>query len=483
MNKKSMSEVTSLFAEGFALHQAGRLEDAEKIYRKILATQPDHFGSLHWLGVIFYQRGNHAEAVSQIDFALKRDPNNVFALNNRGIALYELKRFEEALASYDHALTLRPVFAKTLSNRGNVLGELKRFEEALSSYDHALTLRPDFAETLSNRGNLLRELKRFEEALASYDRTLTLRPDSGQTHFCEALCRLLMGDFDRGWAKFQCRRKRNLAQPEWLGSCEIGGKAILLHAEESLGDTIQFCRYVPLVAERAARVILEVQAPLHSLMSTLPVAAQIVSRGDPLPEFDVHCSLHGLPLAFGTRVETIPAATPYLRATSQAMMNWNARLGPRDRPRIGLAWSGNPENNIDHKRSMTLSSLLSLLDINATFVSLQKDVRADDAAVLTARSDLHYFGDELKDFSDTAALISNLDLVISVDTSVVHLAGALAKPVWVMLPFIPDWRWLLDRDDSPWYPTARLFRQDNSRAWDSVIQCVHAALHDFVRNS
>jgi hypothetical protein len=294
---------------------------------------------------------------------------------------------------------------------------------------------------------------------------------------------LLMGDFDRGWAKFQCRRKRNLAQPEWLGSCEIGGKAILLHAEESLGDTIQFCRYVPLVAERAARVILEVQAPLHSLMSTLPVAAQIVSRGDPLPEFDVHCSLHGLPLAFGTRVETIPAATPYLRATSQAMMNWNARLGPRDRPRIGLAWSGNPENNIDHKRSMTLSSLLSLLDINATFVSLQKDVRADDAAVLKARSDLHHFGDELKDFSDAAALISNLDLVISVDTSVVHLAGALAKPVWVMLPFIPDWRWLLDRDDSPWYPTARLFRQDNSRAWDSVIQSVHAALHDFVRNS
>src|SRR5262249_9799127 len=218
MNKKSMSEVTSLFAEGFALHQAGRLEEAEKIYCKILATQPDHFDSLHWLGVSFYQRGNHAEAVSQIDFALQRDPNNVFALNNHGIALHELKRFEEALASYDRALTLRP----------------------------------DFAETLSNRGNLLRQLKRVEEALASYDRTPPLRPDCGQTHCCEALCRLLMGDFDRGWAKFQCRRKRKLAQPEWLGSCEIGGKAILLHAEESLGDTIQFCRYVPLVAERAA---------------------------------------------------------------------------------------------------------------------------------------------------------------------------------------------------------------------------------------
>jgi tetratricopeptide (TPR) repeat protein len=378
----------------------------------------------------------------------KRNPNNVFALKNRGIILHELKRFEEALASYRRALTLRP----------------------------------DFAETLSNHGNVLRELKRFEEALTSYDRALTLRPDLGQTHFCEALCRLLMGDFDRGWAKFQLRRKRKLAQPEWLGSYEIRGKVILLHAEESLGDTIQFCRYVPLVAERAARVILEVQAPLHGLMSTLPVAAQIVSRSDRPPEFDVHCPLHSLPLAFGTRLETIPVPTPYLRATSGAMTNWNARLGRRDRPRIGLAWSGNPENNIDHKRSMTLSSLLSLFNINATFVSLQKNVRAGDAAVLKACSELHHFGDELKDFFDTAALISTLDLVISVDTSVAHLAGALAKPVWIMLPFVPDWRWLLDRDDSPWYPTARLFRQDNSRAWDSVIPRVHAALDDFIRN-
>jgi tetratricopeptide (TPR) repeat protein len=517
MNKKSISEVTSLFAEGLALHQAGRLEDAEKIYLQILATQPDHFDSLHWLGVIFLQRGNHAEAASQIELALRRNPNNILALNNRGVTLHKLKRFEEALASYDRALALRPDLAETLSNRGGTLHELKRYEEALASYDRALALRPDYAGALYSRGNPLHELKRYEEALASYDRALALRPDHAETllnrgatlheleryeealasydralalrpdyagaHFNEALCRLLIGDFGRGWEKFQCRFvKRNFAQPVWVGSCEIGGKAILLHAEESLGDTIQFCRYVPLVAERAARVILEVQAPLHGLMSTLPVAAQIVSRGDPLPDFDIHCPLHGLPLALGTRLATIPSATPYLRASSQAVMNWNAWLGPRDRPRIGLAWSGNPKNNIDHKRSMRLSSLLSLLDINATFVSLQTDVRAGDAAVLKARSDLHHFGDELKDFSDTAALISNLDLVISVDTSVVHLAGALAKSVWVLLPFIPDWRWLLDREDSPWYPTARLFRQDDSRAWDNVITSVHAALHDFVRN-
>ena len=238
---------------------------------------------------------------------------------------------------------------------------------------------------------------------------------------------------------------------------------------------------MPLVAARAARVILEVPKPLHELMSTLAGAVQIVSRGDPLPDFDIHCPLLSLPLAFGTRLETIPSQTPYLRASSQAVTDWNARLGPRRRPRIGLAWSGQSMHKNDHNRSIALSALLPLLGFNATYVSLQRDVRAADAIVLQQHTDLLQFSDELKTFSDTAALISNLDLIISVDTSVAHLAGALAKPVWVLLPFIPDWRWLLDREDSPWYPTARLFRQDDSREWDNVIRRVHAALDDFLR--
>ncbi len=620
-----ISELASLFDEGLALHQAGRLADAEKIYYQVLEMQPDHFDSLHLLGVIFHLRGNHAEAVRQIDVALKRRPNSSVALNNRGVALkelkqfedalasydraltlqpnyaaahsnrgvtlYELKRFEEALASYDYALKLRPDYAEALSNRGNALKELRRFEEALSSYDRALTLRPDYAEALSNRGVtlkelkrfdealasydhaitvrpnyvealsnrgatlhelarfeealasydraltlqpnyaeahsnrgiVLKELKRFEEALASYDRALALRPDYAETlsnrgwilhylkrfeealssydralilrpdyadaHHNEALCRLLTGDFNRGWEKNEWRwetraagnQKRNFVRPQWLGSEEIIGKTILLHAEQGFGDTIQFCRYVPLVAERAARVVLEVQKPLYELMSTLPGTAQIVSRGDPLPDFDIHCPLLSLPLAFGTRLETIPSEMPYLRAPPQAVMNWNVRLGPNSRPRIGLVWSGNPTHTNDHNRSIRLSALLPLLDFNAIYVSLQKDVRTSDATMLREQSNLLDFGDELKNFSDTAALVSNLDLVISVDTSVAHLAGALGKPVWLLLPFIPDWRWLLDRDDSPWYPTARLFRQDDSRQWDNVIARIRAPLHDFVR--
>jgi len=312
-------------------------------------------------------------------------------------------------------------------------------------------------------------------------------PDYADAHYNEALCRLVLGDFDRGWEMQEWRwkteqlrdSKHSFTQALWLGHENISGKTILLHAEQGFGDTIQFCRYVPLLAARGARVILEVQEPLRELMTGLVGATQVVCRGDPLPDFDVYCPLLSLPLAFGTRLETIPSAVPYLCASSQRMMDWDTRLGPKRRPRIGLAWSGLPTHKNDHNRSIRLGALLSLLDIDATFVSLQKGVRPADATILKERSDLLHFGSEIRDFSDTAALISNLDLVISVDTSVVHLAGALAKPVWAMLPFTPDWRWLLDRDDSPWYPTVRLFRQDDTRAWDKVIARVHAALRDF----
>ena len=618
-----MSEVASLLAEAFALQQAGRLAEAEETYKQILATQPDHFDSLHLLGIVFHQRGDHAQALRHIDLALKINPNHIVALNNRGIALrelqrfdealasydralalwpgyaeallgrghafkelkrfeealasydralarredftdahvsrgnvlhalarfeealasydralalrpdyaeayssrgatlHELKRFEEALASYDHALALQPDYAEARYNRGNALHALKRFEEALAdyehvlalrpdyvealvnrgtalhalnrfeealaTYDHALTLRPDYVEALVNRGIILHKLKRLEEALASYDRALALRPDYVEAHYNEGMSRMLAGDLQRGWPKLEwgwiaARQryvKRNFSQPQWRGSNEIAGKTVLLHAEQGFGDMIQFCRYVPRVAERGARVIFEVYEPLRELMSTLPGVAQIVSKGQPLPDFDMHCPMMSLPLALGAESAAILSQTPYLRASPQAVMDWNGRLGPRHRPRIGLAWSGLPAHDNDHNRSMRLSAFLPpLAGFNATYVSLQREVRDVDAPMLQGRSDVLHFGDELKTYADTAALIANLDLVISVDTSVAHLAGALAKPVWILLPFIPDWRWLLDRDDSPWYPTARLFRQDETRGWDSVMARVQAALHD-----
>ncbi len=429
------------------------------------------------------------EAVTSFDRAIELRPDFARAHSDRGHALQMLKRHAEAAASYDRAIELRPDFATAYSDRGSVFYALNRFEEALADFDRAITVQPSYAVAHYNRGLALHELLRCEEAVASYERAIDLRPDFAEARLNQSLSRLLLADFDRGWQGYEWRRKvkspgntwRNFVRPQWFGRENISGKTILLPAEQGFGDTIQFCRYVPLVVARGARVVLEVLTPLAELMTALDGPSQIVCKNDPLPDYDLHCPLLSLPLAFGTQLATIPSAVPYLRAPAPGVMEWDARLGPKHRPRIGLAWSGEPTHPNDHNRSIPLSCLISLLDVDATFVSLQKDVRIKDATVLRARGDLLHFGDALKNFADTAALVANLDLVISIDSSVAHLAGALAKPAWVLLPFVPDWRWLLDRTDSPWYPTVRLFRQDDTRAWENVVARVHAALGEFVQ--
>jgi tetratricopeptide (TPR) repeat protein len=469
--------IEALYNRGNTLKELKRFVAALASYDRALVLRPDYAEALNNRGAILRELKRFDEALASYDRALAVRPENADALYNRGNTLKELKRFDAALASYDRALAARPDYTEALNNRGAILRELKRFDEALASYDRALAVQPEHADTLNNRGNTLKALKRFDAALTSYDRALAVRPDYAEAHWNESLVRLLTGDFVRGWKKFEWRWKneslnrswRNFAQPLWLGETGIEGKTILLHCEQGLGDTIQFCRYVPLVAARGARVLLQVPEALQGLMASVAGVAQVIGATSMLPDFDLHCPLLSLPLAFDTRLDTIPSATPYLSASPESVSSWNVTLGLKHRPRIGLVWSGNPVHTNDHNRSIKLKILLQLLDIDATFVSLQKDIHADDATVLKDRSDLLNFGDKLADFSETAALVSNLDLVISVDTSVAHLAGALAKPVWVLLPFLSDWRWLLDRDDSPWYPTARLFRQRAADDWSGVV--------------
>jgi len=439
-------------------------------------------------GMTLHQLKRLDEALASYDRALALWPDNAEVLCNRGMTLHQLKRFDEALASYDRALALRADYADALHNRGTTLHELKRLDEALASYDRALAVRPDNAGALNNRGVALFELKRLDEALASYDRALALQPDYAETHFNKSMVLLFKGDFAAGWQEYEWRRKDrrlepfrpDFEKPLWLGQTEIADKTILLHSEQGFGDTLQFCRYVPLVAGRGARVLLEVPPPLRELMANLPGVARVISASDKLPYFDLYCPLLSLPLAFGTRLESIPANTPYLAAPAESIRRWSLALGPRRRPRIGLAWSGKPTQKNDANRSMQLRSLLPLLDVDADFVSLQKDVRAEDAMVLKDRGDLVHLADSLDSFTDTAAVISNLDLVISVDTAVGHLAGALAKPVWFLLAFLPDFRWLLGREDCPWYPTARLFRQNARGDWSEVIGRVAVELEKAV---
>jgi tetratricopeptide (TPR) repeat protein len=517
------SDVAEFLAAGLNHQQAGRLTEAEVCYQRVLASQPDHADALHLLGVVAHQVRRHDLAVELIGQAIKRNGQNPIYLSNLGVVLKDQGKVDDAITAYRHAISLKPDYAEAHSNLGYALwekGELDeavaaclrairfnpnlaeahsnlgialrsqgKLDEAIAACRQAIRINPGFADAHTNLGVALRDQGKPDEAIAACRQAIRIKPDFADAHWDEALLSLLTGDFERGWTKSEWRWKsvssglsrRNFTQPLWLGEEPIDRKTILLHSEQGLGDTIQFCRYVPLVAARGARVILEVQEPLRLLMSGLAGVSQCVSKGEALPHFDLHCPLLSLPLAFKTRLETIPSTIPYLRSPANGV-DWEAQLRPRDRPRVGLVWSGNPHHRDDRKRSIELTALLPLLDVEATFVSLQKDLRAGDEAVLNKCTDIVNLGPSLATFSHSAALISHLDLVISVDTSVAHLAGALGRPVWVLLPFVPDWRWLINREDSPWYPTARLFRQTQACEWQDVVQRVRAALSDLVEN-
>ena len=478
-------DAVALANYGAALNALGRFAESVTSCDKAVALQPSFPEALNNRGVALKALGRTEEALASYDKAIASRPTYAEAFNNRGIALRELKRTAEALASYDRAIELRPAYAEAYNNRGVALAELRRLDDALINYAMAIALKRGYAEAYNNSGGALYLLKRFDEARANYDQALARDANYADAHWNKAQLMLLQGDFARGWAEYEWRWKigaatsaaQDFTQPRWQGDDVIAGKTILLHSEQGLGDTIEFCRYAPLVAERGARVILEVQQPLKQLMAGLPGVTQIIAKGEPRPAHDFQCPLLSLPLAFGTRLETIPPSC--LRASTDALIDWTSRTEPNHRPRIGLVWSGNAAHKRDQDRSIALRTMLPLLDIDAIFVSLQKDVRASDAAVLKERNDILDLSDGLRDFTDTAALMSQLDLVISVDTSVAHLAGALGKPVWVLLNDVPDWRWLLDRDDSPWYATARLFRQDATCDWNRVIARVHEALREF----
>jgi tetratricopeptide (TPR) repeat protein len=479
---------------GDVLCELKRFEEALASCERALALRAD-IAEVHANhGNALFGLKRYGEALASYDRALALRPAMAGLHYNRGNALHEMRRFDEALASYDRALAFRPDHAEAHYNRGNALHVSQRFDEALASYDRALVLRTDYAEAIANRGATLYDLQRYDEALASYDRALTLRPHFADAHYNEAMCRLLLGDFDRGWQKHEWRweteqlRKSNrgFPQPLWLGSDAIAGKTVLLHAEQGLGDTIQFCRYAPLVAARGAHVVIEVQKPLRRLMETLAGVARVISRGDPLPAFDLQCPLLSLPLALRTHLETIPATVPYLAAPESKVRAWADRLGRHAQPRIGLVWAGNPRkelpgaNRIDGQRSIAFDQLAPLVRLTGcSFYSVQKGDEAVRQIRASALRDVVVdWTDDLHDFSDTAALIENLDLVISVDTSVAHLAGALGKPFWLLNRHNTCWRWLIDRNDSPWYPTARLFRQQAAGQWDPVIARVAAALAD-----
>lgn len=468
---------------GVALQELKRLDEAVASYDKALALKPDYAEAHSNRGNALKELGRLDEAVASYDKAVAIKHDYAEAYSNRGIALQELKRAEEAVVSYDKALTIKPDYAEVHSNRGIALQALGRLEQALASYDTALSIKPNYAEAHYNRGVVLKELKRLDEAVASYEKAIQIKPDYAEAYFNEALALLLAGDFDRGLELYEWRwkidktglKKREFSQPLWLGAENISGKTLLLYAEQGLGDTIQFCRYAKLAKALGIRVILEVPKELLGLLSGLEGVDELMENGKELPTFDYHCPLMSLPLAFKTELTSIPSPKPYIAASPQQSEEWAQLLGRKIKPRVGLAWSGSALHKNDHNRSLTLRQLLPYLPDGYEYVSLQKEVREIDKKLLMG-SGIRHYGEELKDFTDTAALCDFMDLVISVDTSVAHLAGAMGKKTWVLLPYAPDWRWLLDRSDSPWYESMNLYRQDESRGWLSVLETLRSDL-------
>ncbi|GAC1454941.1 MAG: tetratricopeptide repeat protein [Steroidobacteraceae bacterium] len=515
---------------GTTLKELGRLEEAVQSFSLALAIDPDSAETLHNRAVVQYLRGQYLEALRDYDALAAQGKDNAADRLGRGATLVALRRYDEALAPLERAIEELPADADAYTQRGVALLNLDRNAEAVASFDRALALRPDVPEVLNNRGialtasgrlsealeslirgavvngtiadthtNLgivLKLLGRHREAAASLDRALSLKPQDAAAKFALAFLYLTLGDFSLGWPLYEARfdvpelgnPARRFAAPRWRGSEGLAGKSLLVHAEQGLGDVIHFCRYLPLLATQGARVVFEVMPSLVALMRTLPAEIRIIARGEPLPSVDYFCPLLSLPLALGTRFDTIPAQIPYLSAEPQRAASWRERLRALAGLRVGIAWQGNPDVEKliwARGRSIPLTALEPLARLpGVSLVSLQKGAGAEQLGAASFADRIVDLGAQLDPgadgFLDTAAVMSELDLVISSDTAIAHLAGALGRPVWTALSLSPEWRWLLGRADSPWYPTMRLFRQTTAGDFGAVVTEMAAALQALV---
>ncbi|MBT3305780.1 MAG: glycosyltransferase family protein [Alphaproteobacteria bacterium] len=430
------------------LHQGGDLSEAEDIYREILEVDPGNATALHLLGLIAFQSGI----------------------------------LDKALALISQAIKFNPHYPEALNNMGNVLSEMGRLNDALLCFQEAIGQKPDYAMAFNHLGKTHQQLGQVDEALTGFEKAIALEPEAAEYHFNLGILYLLMGQFGEGWQEYGWRRRvtefnhpqRPYGQPVWDGG-NPDGKTIFFYPEQGLGDLFQFVRYLPQVAAQGGRVVLETPTQTARLLQNFDAADVLISSGASLENFDCHASLLDLPGILGATLETIPAPEHYISPDPELTRDWAGRLGASRDFRIGLVWAGNAAHTNDANRSIDPGLLMPLMQIpGISMYSLQ--VGRDGEAKTVFGDAVTDLASELKDFADTAAVIGNLDLVVSVDTSVAHLAGAMGRPVWTLLPFMPDWRWLLDREDSPWYPSMRLFRQHTIGDWDGVIKRLSAAI-------
>ena len=459
--KKPPFNPEQLYQRALSLHHAGKLADAEGLYKTLLSYFPNQVEILTTLGILLLQQGRSEAGFQHLKKTLSLNPNQPAALYNMAVELQKLARLDEALACYNQTLKLNP----------------------------------QDINALINRGNTLKDLKQYQEAIVSFERALALQPNIPSAHWNKALTHILLGEYVQGWKEYewgwQCGERgtsRKYSRPTWLGEDPIAGKTILIHPEQGFGDLIQFCRYVPMLETLGAKVILEAPASLVELMASLSSTVTVIKEGEALPNFDMVCPVMSLPLALKTSLETIPASLPYLTVSEAKKQFWQTKLGQKTKPRIGIVWSGSMTNKIDNnlcaRRNIPLTELKPLFELPFEFHVLQKDIRPEDKPILDALTHLHCHQDELQDFADTAAIIQEMDLLISVCTSVAHLSGALGHQTWVLLPYSADYRWMLNKKDSPWYPSIELIRSEKIGDWSDVTHTIIKKLQsDFFNSS
>jgi tetratricopeptide (TPR) repeat protein len=462
---------------GIALLQKGAFAQAQRAVERALEAKPDYAAAWFTLGNVLAMRDEHAKAVEHYRHALSLDPSYIDALNNLGAALNELGENDEAASCYRRVLALQPSNAAAHNNFGRVLAQRDELDAAIGHFREAIALQPRAIDAHINLGNVLLEQGDAAAAHQSYERALTLDPAHESAHWNDGLALLGQGYLAEGFRRWRWNvaAAKRFDVKEWRGE-ELNGETILIHAEQGFGDAIHFARYIPMVAARGGRVVFEAPVELHRIFATIDGVDEIVAFGDRLPEFTWQCPLLSLPLAFETTLRNVPNNVPYLSADPESVADWQRRTAGPDL-KVGLVWAGRPEHKRDRHRSMALADLAPLAAIpNVAFYALQKGAAVGEAEHAPEGMRLEILSPLLGDFADTAAAIMALDLVITVDTSVAHLAGALGKPVWILHAYAPDWRWLEHRSDSPWYPTAELFRQDASRRWAPVVNDVAAEL-------
>ena len=507
--ERHWTTVQQVLARVEQLRQLGHLAQARDLCQQVVTAQPRHAEALHLLGIVLHQAGNSAgaiemlqravavrpdvplyysnlgemlrlarrfdEAVAAGERAVALHPGYAHGLNNLGIAYYDRREYERAAESYRRALARDPTFAEAHNNLGNAYRSQLKLEEAIASFDRALRLKPGYVDAVANQASALHLSGRIDEAIAAYRKAIAMQPMQANAHSGIGLLYLMNGDFAEGWYEYEWRFRSTETSTPTLPGAIWGGESlqnrrILVYSEQGFGDALQFCRYLPLLRERGATVFLRVPPPLKALLAESMPWLQISSEAKaPLPAYDCQCALLSLPHRFETRMESIPATVPYLRPPEAALARWAERIpAAPGELKVGIVWAGSKLHVNDLNRSVPLATWAPLLAVEGVrFFSLQ--VGDETRQLAEAGQKVTDLSPLLTDYAETAAAVAQLDLVISVDTSVVHLAGALARPIWILIPTVPDWRWLRDRDDNPWYPTVRLFRQATMFEWEPVL--------------